>query len=366
MSSPPPSTLPYTDTQRREAADWFIVIHAESDPKAESIQAWLRWMDQHEGNRAAFDAVAQAWHATPGSSALAMPSAEELLLDDYDGDQPVEEWLRGKQSPVHDEPTRFTKPAANRARIPRRAWLAAASVAIALAIGLLTMHRYPDWRGPNSDEFTTKTGERIEITLADGSHVWLGPKSVLLVAFNKVRRDIRLTTGEAYFAVKKDHNRPFTVRSTGGDIVAVGTAFNVRAIDDHVTVAVSEGVVTVMPKAQLAVPDPASVRVASGQQLTFTAQQPIKALAIIQSPSGERARWRDGVLIYRDEPLQEVVSDVVRYSNLQIEIADTAVGNLHYSGVIYQDAVHEWVSALPESFPVTVVSDGTRQIIKAR
>jgi transmembrane sensor len=157
------------------------------------------------------------------------------------------------------------------------------------------------------------------------------------------------------------------VQSAGGDIVAVGTAFNVRATNDHVTVTVSEGVVAVTPKTQLAAKTPASVRVASGQQLTFTAQQPIKASAIVQSPApGERARWRDGVLVYRDEPLQEVVSDIVRYSNIQIEIADAAVGGLHYSGVIYHDAVQEWIAALPESFPVTVVSDGTREIIKAR
>ena len=183
------------------------------------------------------------------------------------------------------------------------------------------MHRY--LRGPHADEFTTRTGEQIEITLADGSRVWLGPKSRLHVAFNKVRRDIRLTTGEAFFSVKKDPSRPFTVRSAGGDIVAVGTAFNVRAINDHVTVTVSEGVVAVMPKAQLAVAVPASVRVASGQQLTFTAQHSIKALAVVQSSPGERARWRDGLLVYRDEPLQEVVSDIVRYSDIQIEIADS-------------------------------------------
>jgi transmembrane sensor len=364
MSSTPPSTSPYTETQRREAADWFVIIQEEVDPKAESIQAWLRWMDQHEGNRAAFDSVARAWHGTPPSSALHMPSVAELLADDYDGEQPVEEWL-ARQPAVASSTVPATRPAANESRMSRRAWIAAAAGVIAV-VGLFTMYRYPDLRGARSDEFTTRTGEQMEITLADGSHVWLGPKSRLRVAFTKLRRDIRLTTGEAFFAVKKDPNRPFTVNSAGGDIVAVGTAFNVRAVDDHVTVAVSEGVVSVMPKAQLAVPEPATVRVASGQQLTFTAQEPVKALAVVQAQSGERARWRDGVLIYRDEPLQEVVNDVVRYSDMQIEIADSAVGDLHYSGVIYQDAVHEWVAALPESFPVTIVADGPRQIIKAR
>jgi transmembrane sensor len=365
MSSSPPTMLPYTDAQRREAANWFVVIHAENDQQAESIQAWLRWMDQDKGNRAAFDAVARAWHGTPGSSALAMPSAEDLLADRYDGDQPVDEWL-ASHSTAARVPAWYARRRARRAYIPRRAWLAAASVVIAV-LGLVTMNRLLSLRGPSSNEFATRTGEQIEITLADGSRVWLGPRSRVLVNFNRLRRGIQLSTGEAFFSVRKDPGRPFIVHSAGGDITAVGTAFNVRAMDEHVTVAVSEGVVAVMPKTQLAVPQPASVRVASGQELSFTARQSISALAITQSPiPGERARWRDGVLVYRDEPLQEVVSDVVRYSDIQIEIADAAVGDLRYSGVVYQDAVQEWVSALPESFPVTIVSDGTREIIKAR
>jgi transmembrane sensor len=70
--------------------------------------------------------------------------------------------------------------------------------------------------------------------------------------------------------------------------------------------------------------------------------------------------------VYRDEPLQEVVKDIVRYSDVQIEIADPAVGEMRFSGVVYDDAVHEWIAALPESFPVTIVSDGARELIKAR
>jgi transmembrane sensor len=351
--------LPYTDAQRLAAADWFVVIRDEIDPNAESIQAWLRWMDEEDGNRAAFDAVARVWHATPPSSALQMPNAKELSADEYDADVSVEEWLRSERA-------RASIPVAARSRISRRAWLAAAA-AVTVTAAVLTFNRYLLLSESQADEFTTRTGEQIEITLSDGSHVWLGPKSRLLVDFSKERRGIQLTTGEAFFSVKKDHRRPFTVGSAGGEIVAVGTAFNVRSTDGHVTVAVAEGVVAVTPKVELAAAKVASVRVASGQQLTFIAQQPIVASAIVESPTpGERGRWRDGVLVYRNEPLHEVVRDVVRYSDIQIEIADAAVGDMHYSGVIYDDAVREWVSALPESFPVTIVSDGTREIIRAR
>jgi transmembrane sensor len=322
-------------------------------------------VDQEEGNRLAFEAVAGAWHATPASTALAMPTAEELSADAYEGDQPIDAWLGQKMAGAEAAAVPQVSAAIHSTRISRRAWLAAASLA-AITLGF-TMYRYSDLFGSQSDDFATKAGEQLQITLADGSRVWLGPKSRLVVSFTRRLRNIELASGEAYFTVRKDRWRPFIVRSVGGDITAVGTAFNVRAVDDRVTVAVSEGAVTVAPMRQVMAVQAATVRVASGQQVTFAAGEPIKALSITETPTlGERARWRDGVLVYRDEPLRDVVMDVVRYSEKEIEVRDSAIGDLRYSGVVYRSAVDEWIDALPESFPVKIASEDNRIIIKAR
>jgi transmembrane sensor len=377
LNSPRSPGTSYTESQCQEAADWFVIIQAEDEPGNETLQAWLRWMDQNEGNRVAFESIAHAWHGTTGSTAPLMPTAEELRSDTYEGDQAVEEWLAGQTGAVAQAGRDGYQASHRAARLRRWTWLAVASL-VAATLGLLTMNRhfspqrpqsnmFTALHGPDSDLFMTKSGEQMEITLADGSRVWLGPKSTLQVGYTKERRAIQLQTGEAFFSVRKNSSRPFVVRSAGGDITAVGTAFNVRAVTDHVTVTVSEGVVSVAPGDQLAVAQPEAVRVASGQQLTFTAKEPVKALAIVQSATpGERARWRDGVLVYRDEPLRDVVMDVARYTTRQLEISGDAIGELRYSGVVYKNAVDEWTAALPESFPVKVVSEGNREVIVAR
>lgn len=367
MSAASHPNVPYTEAQRREAAEWFVVIHDENDPNADTLQAWLRWLDVDERNRKAFEAVAQAWHNTPGSTALAMPTAEEVSEDTYDGEMSVDNW-RAKSAAEGPIPaSRVGGPAARRfARTYRWAGLVAASL-LAITLGLITMHRFISPRDLPPDEFSTRTAEQIEITLADGSRVWLGPKSKLSVRFTKAQRGIQLTAGEAFFSVKKDPSRPFVVSSISGDITAVGTAFNVRAIDNHVTVSVSEGVVTVAPKTPSEAIKPAQVRVASGQQVTFAARESVEALSITLSPNpGERSRWRDGVLIYRNEPLRDVVMDVARYSEAELSISDDSVGDLRFSGVVYQGAVAEWASALPESFPVKILKEGNREVIAPR
>lgn len=358
----PHSQIPYSDVQRQAAAEWFVTIHADEGPSSEDLQAWLRWMDQDEGNRLAFEAIVEAWQGTPGSAGLIMPSAEELRADDYEGDQPVTAWLASQvvAEPAHEQPSEQT------AHAYRWQWLVAASVLIVM-LGIFAMNRSLTLHGSQADAFATRSGEQMELTLADGSRVWLGPKSDLQVDFTGSQRTIRLLNGEAFFSVRKDRKRPFVVRSVGGDITAVGTAFNVRALSDRVTVAVSEGVVTVASKHQLIAAQSAAVRVSSGQQVSFAAEQSVEPMAIVQSATlGERARWRDGVLVYRNEPLRDVVMDVARYSERELHIAGDDIGQLRYSGVVYEGAIDEWLAALPESFPVKVVIEGNRETILAR
>src|SRR5258705_13808030 len=98
-------------------------------------------MEQNEGTRLVLESVAQAWHATPRFSALAMPSAEELLADSYDGDQSVDEWRTHQPvtSGVAAAPERHRTGYSRLAR--RWTWLAAASLG-AGTVGLFIRNPY--------------------------------------------------------------------------------------------------------------------------------------------------------------------------------------------------------------------------------
>jgi transmembrane sensor len=363
------STLPkppYNDAQRREAADWFVIIRAEDAPEAVTLQAWLRWMEASDSNRLAFEAIAQAWHATPATARLSTPVDRELAADDYDGECAVDAWRARR---LRD--TAAAPPAAGARAFRRFApAMAAALAACGLLAALLLAWPQPPPGTEAPGELLTRTGEQLDITLADGSRVWLGARSALLVSFDHRARTVRLRSGEAYFSVRKDR-RPFSVQSPAGTITAIGTAFDVRAVGERVTVAVTEGVVSVSSLAGVRGAIPAAVRVASGQQVTIQTHRPVDGREVIATASpGERALWRDGVLVYRDEPLRDVVADVARYSSRPIDIVDVAgvdvAGALRFSGVVYRDAIEEWAAALPESFPVTLESNGERLTIRVR
>lgn len=73
-------------------------------------------------------------------------------------------------------------------------------------------------------------GGEYQITLADGTKVWMNSDSKLIfpVRFPGNKREVILE-GEAYFEVAHDTTRPFYVKACGIDIRATGTAFNVMA-----------------------------------------------------------------------------------------------------------------------------------------
>lgn len=352
----------YGKAHRREAADWFVAINAEDVPSTEMLQAWLQWMDARAENHMAFEAVAQAWHSTPEIATSAMPSGTELQIDDYDPNQSVSEWQVGRH-PAGLYPAVTLPP---NTKFRRWNWAIAASL-VAFIFGVSEHMWHLSCNNSQDDAFTTRTGEQIQLTLADGSQVWLGPRSTLLVGFTPAKRNLQLLAGEAFFSVKKDKTRPFVVHSAGGNITAIGTAFNVRSVDRIVLLTVSEGTVTLSPSQPSESAIAPSVRVTSGQQVAFTAHTAVAALKIKPSAApGERSRWRDGILVYRDEPLSSVIKDISRYRSRPLDLPDLTVGELRFSGVIYVNALDEWLAALPESFPVRIVTLGEKEEVLSR
>lgn len=88
----------------------------------------------------------------------------------------------------------------------------------------------------NDADFTqieVPAGQRVYVTLADGTEAWLSPRTKVKVPnrFNKDNRVVELD-GEGYFSVTKDARRPFIVKTQNYDIKVLGTKFNVFAYSE--------------------------------------------------------------------------------------------------------------------------------------
>jgi transmembrane sensor len=351
-----------SDRIRFEAAQWVVDIHDVEDPSAEMLQRWVQWLEASPEHQLEFDLAEAIWRHAPGVGG----SEAKLNEDDgYDGNTSVADWrrLRAAKAAQASRSTRVRFASL----CTHAAFLSAAAAACVLAF-VVVAGRDSGVRAPR-DTFFTRTGESMNIVLEDGSRVALGARSRIAVNFTGGTRNVRLEAGEAYFSVHKDRNRPFRVSVQNRVVTAVGTAFDVRRTSTGVVVAVSEGVVSVSTATDVApvvVPPPvlgtlgtdvpsSVTHLARGQQLSISSETnapgPVTVTAV--DPT-QAARWRDGWLVYRDEPLRDVIEDVERYSDRRIEIASSVPAALRFTGAVFKDSAIEWLKSLPEVFPLAV------------
>lgn len=107
----------------------------------------------------------------------------------------------------------------------------AAVIAILLVnVWLLTDKFIPEKKVPLYTQIKVPTGQRIYMTLQDGTEAWLSPRSIIRIPseFSKDERSVELD-GEGFFSVTKDAKRPFIVKTQGYNIKVLGTKFNVFA-----------------------------------------------------------------------------------------------------------------------------------------
>uniref|UniRef100_UPI0035C9A529 FecR family protein n=1 Tax=uncultured Sphingomonas sp. TaxID=158754 RepID=UPI0035C9A529 len=112
-----------------------------------------------------------------------------------------------------------------RGRMTATGWMARAGQIAAAVLMLATTGQYlTDWRY----DYRTAPGEVRRVTLADGSTVQLAGGTALDAHVSSSGpRTIDLARGEAFFEVRHDPRRPFTVNAGGGVVRDIGTGFAV-------------------------------------------------------------------------------------------------------------------------------------------
>jgi len=324
---------PSPHTERlEEAAEWWLRLREPNVPP-DVVADWMLWCEAAAENREAFANIQSLWHQAK-SAPLEPVSRGRLRFDGW-----------------------------SRRVLP---WAIAAGAAIAVSVSVPWLQQRVSMHTGNGAAIATRVGINREIVLPDGSQATLGGATALTISYTTERRTVSLNSGEAFFEVRSEPGRPFIVQTPSGRVAAVGTAFNVR-IDDHaLRVTVSHGsveIVTGAPATNLAERNP-PVWLRAGQQAVLRPNDIPVTSAI--DPHVVTA-WTTGTLKFIDEPLASVVAAVNRYSPTRIEIRGADVGNLLYTGTVVSGRVEEWLAALPNAFPIEVVSqDSDRVILRPR
>ena len=175
----------------------------------------------------------------------------------------------------------------------------------------------------------TPQGSRTQLSLPDGSKVWLNAGSSISYSqgFGYIDRLVNLV-GEGYFEVAHNEKLPLSVVSENVCVKVLGTKFNFRdyPTDAEAIVSLTEGSVAMCSKKN---PDEGRL-LKPGQRATVD-----KESGRIHVESYEVAnsmKWTNGRLLFDGEPLPDIVKTLERSYNVKITIADCNLRKLRFYG----------------------------------
>jgi transmembrane sensor len=181
---------------------------------------------------------------------------------------------------------------------------------------------------PEFNTITTPRGGQYKVVLEDGTQVWLNAASSIRFpqAFTGVTREVELS-GEAYFEVTKNKAKPFIVQANGTKVQVFGTHFNINAYNDNdaVTTTLLEGSVRMANNSS-------AVMLVPGQQgVTGKGSAAIK---VGQADIQQTMAWKNGLFIFHDLNITEVMKQVGRWYDVDVEYRDEEVKNNEFGGTI--------------------------------
>jgi transmembrane sensor len=176
---------------------------------------------------------------------------------------------------------------------------------------------------------TTPRGGQFQLGLPDGSKVWLNAASSIRypTAFAGKERRVEIT-GEAYFEVAKNAQKPFIVSiNKETEIAVLGTHFNVNSYSDEASIKTTllEGSVQVKYKN-------AGVVLKPGQQSVQTQKLTVNDNADI----GQVMAWKDGIFNFHHATLRDVMRQLSRWYDIEVVYED-GVPDIEFGGRMGRD-----------------------------
>jgi len=220
----------------------------------------------------------------------------------------------------------------------------------------------------NANVLSTARGETYQVRLPDGSTVFLNAASSLRypASFVKlVKREVKLT-GEGYFEVAKDKNRPFIVESGGQKVEVLGTHFNISAYyGEYIKTTLVEGSVRIAPfvaknrkpASQQIIED---VVLEPNQQASFMEGARISVKDVDAS---ESISWTSNKFSFASEEIGEIMKKIERWYDVEIVYNDD-VQRIKVTGSISRFAnLSMLLNILQKTGPVSFKVEGRKVFV---
>lgn len=207
-------------------------------------------------------------------------------------------------------------------------------------------------------------GKRMELVLADGTHIFLNSGSVIEYPshFKKTTyRSVKLI-GEAYFDVETNKQKPFIVNANQLNVRVLGTEFNVSAYpeENKIATVLVEGSVGLYHQKEFNLTTATLIK--PGTRGVFDQQQ--KTYTTKPVDTRIYTSWRNGQLIFRNIPFHNIIKRLERNYNIKIETNNSLLNQQYFNANFDSDEdIHTILKTFQLSFSFTYDTPEKHHII---
>jgi transmembrane sensor len=338
--------LGLTPVEHAELEQWLSAspFHADAFDRLDQGVAALRSIPSDQRDQARLGSPAPAVTTAPPTGKAPTPSG--LLRSQRDHPSPSSPltWL-----------------------LPRPALVAfCCAVLLAVGVGWHQWQQQPTF----SSGYTSARGQRLNITLPDGTELAIDADTQAKVTLYRDRREVCIAEGQVMFSVAPDSNKPFHVLAGPARVTVKGTRFSVRyrssgADAGTVNVAVEEGRVRVIGSSTTG-DEAERAELTTAQSVAVSSSGELGRISVVSPAS--IAPWRKGMVRFENTKLADALVELERYAPTRLVIRDPAVAAMPIGGSYQIDRPGDFARVLPQILPVqlTVRADGSSEVIRAR
>ena len=344
-----------------ENMDEIIIRKLQLNISPEENGLLESWLDKDETNRAEFETIKDAWEL---SSRLGLMHVIDVTKARKKVKKEIPEFKKSKHILFY--------------------WQRIAAIfLLPLLLSAITFFYFFKQRIQDKiiqQEVSASFGVRTQLNLPDGTNVWLnsGSKIKFPSKFLGNKREVYLE-GEALFNVADDVLRPFYVNLGEVSVKAVGTTFNVTAYknDNTFETTLIDGKVLMVKKSK-SKPDVVLYKVEPSQHAVYNKTErkiiiyedalpvasaneeqisgkplPAELLPLKEQITDNKyTSWIEGKLIFRNDPMDEVIKRLGRWYNVDINLNDTILYDFRYTATFIDETLEQVLDLLKLSAPI--------------
>jgi transmembrane sensor len=203
------------------------------------------------------------------------------------------------------------------------------------------------------DTLSIPRGGTYQLTLADGSRIWLNSSSAIRFpeSFSGKERRVELLYGEAYFEISHHADQPFRVAAQSQTVEVLGTHFNISSYMDEPSIKTTllEGSVKVSAYHSFTVIKPGQQAIAGNNQISVSEVNTEEAVA-----------WKNGYFRFNGEKIESVMRKLSRWYNIEVRYEGVPPDEEYHAAISRYRDINEVLKELEYSKSVHFKVEGRR------